>query len=77
MSNQAKTDPAWDFTRLPANEHQEAIAAYEAGDVRKLVDIHDRNRLSEYSYCCDQRGLLAWFGEAIKNGTIHGQKQNS
>lgn len=66
----------WDFTRLPESEHQAVIDAFNTGDVRKLMLIHDEYQLSPYSYCCDHNGLLAWFGEAIKNGTINGQGEN-
>lgn len=60
----------WDFSRLPGSEHSAVIAAFDAGNIRALVDIHDKYKLSPYNYCCDQTGLLAWFGDAIKTGLI-------
>jgi len=73
----ANNNGGWDFTRLPESEHQRVLEAYAKGDVRRLIEIHDNYQLSEYSYCCNSTGLLAWFGEAIKNGTINGQAENT
>lgn len=72
MSDTANA-PGWDFSRLPQSEHAAVVNAYKSGDVRALIAIHDNYQLSPYSYCCDQNGLLTWFGQAIKNGTINEQ----
>ena len=64
------TSQSWDFSRLPKQEHATAMDAFNAGNIRMLLDLHDKYRLSPYTYCCDHNGLLAWFGDAIKNGDI-------
>lgn len=61
---------AWDFTKLPDSEHGNVIAAYDTGNIRELISIHDRYQLSSHSYCCDHTGLLAWFKYGIENGSI-------
>jgi hypothetical protein len=61
---------SWDFSKLPNQEHAAAVDAFNAGNIRALLDLHDKYKLSPYVYCCDHNGLLAWFGDAIKSGDI-------
>ena len=61
----------WDFTRLPKEEHAAVIQAYAENDARKLLEIHDKYKLSPHKYCC-VAGLIAWYKWAIDNGTING-----
>lgn len=60
----------WDFSRLPAEEHEKVADALTRRDARALLEIHDRYRLSPYTYCCDQAGLFRWFEYGISSGKI-------
>lgn len=60
----------WDFSRLPREEHARVIDALNRKDARALLDIHDRYRLSSYTYCCDQSGLFRWFEYGVSSGKI-------
>ena len=57
----------WDFSLLPEIEYGPVIEAYNTGDIIALIRIHDQYKLSRFSYCCDQAGLLAWFKYGIEN----------
>lgn len=67
---------AWDFSRLPEDQHGAVIQALASGDLLTLRQIHDQYQLSPYNYCCDINGLLAWFRSAVENGTIYEQTEN-
>jgi len=43
----------WDFTKLPKEEHAAIIQAYAENDARKLLEIHDKYKLSPHKYCCN------------------------
>lgn len=60
----------WDFSRLPIEEHANVTAALLRRDARALLEIHDRYRLSPYTYCCDQSGLFRWFEYGVSSGKI-------
>lgn len=61
---------AWDFEKLPPEEHARVIDLARAGQWKELVEVHDRYELSPYTYCCDIDGLKAWYRWAIENGKI-------
>lgn len=65
---------SWDFSKLPASEHERVVSLVNAGGWRELVEIHDRYKLSPYTYCCDISGLKNWYFWAIKTGVINGSK---
>jgi hypothetical protein len=67
MEVQTKT---WDFSRLPESEHGAVVTALDSGDIRTLIDIHDKYKLSPWSYCCDHNGLINWFNHGITTGAI-------
>lgn len=67
---------AWDFERLPPPEHRAVFDALQSGDVRALITIHDKYKLSPYNYCCSHDGLIAWFEHGIKTGAINAGKKD-
>lgn len=42
----------WNFTRLPEEEWQNFEKLYNERNFVELVKIHNKYRLSEYTYCC-------------------------
>ena len=63
--------PMWDFSKLPESEHENVKALLAKNDIQGLVKIHDRYKLSEYSYCCSGiEGVRNWFTWAIEQGII-------
>lgn len=60
----------WDFSKLPESEFDRVLFAFQSGDVKTLVEVHDRFGLSPYTYCCEMDGLLRWYGWAIQTGII-------
>ena len=62
----------WDFTKLPSSEYQNVVDALAAGRLWDLVAIHDKYRLSEFSYCCSNilTGVKKWFEYGIETEQI-------
>jgi len=60
----------WDFSKLPPQEHARVAQLVRAGQWKELVEIHDRYRLSPYSYCCEIEGLKAWYRHGVQSGQI-------
>lgn len=61
----------WDFTKLPMEEWNKAIEAYTYGDIKTLVLLHNKYKLSDYIYCCSPaEDMNNWYGHAIDNQLI-------
>lgn len=61
---------AWDFTKLPEDQHGRVIELYNAGRWSELAALHDKYKLSPYDYCCDLSGLKRWYKSGIESGKI-------
>jgi len=62
--------PEWDFSKLPANEHERVAQLIHNETWRDLLHVHDKYQLSPYSYCCDLEGFKKWWRYAIDTGKI-------
>lgn len=62
---------AWDFTKLPEDQHGRIIELYNAGRWNELAALHDKYKLSPYDYCCDLSGLKRWYKYGIESGKIN------
>jgi hypothetical protein len=56
----------WDFTKIPDSEWQNIENLYNKNNYVKLVQIHDRYKVSEYDYCCREKGFMKWIKAGIK-----------
>lgn len=62
--------PMWDFSKLPASEHQEVRRLLCTNDLIALVRLHNKYHLSDNVYCCDLVAAQRWFAWAVENGLI-------
>ncbi len=71
---------SWDFSKLPRSEYKEVIKLHRVSDIKGLLKIHDKYRLSNYSYsesdllkCCSAThvGVMQYFGKEINDGRIN------
>ena len=62
---------AWDFTKLPADQHGRVIELYNSGRWNELAALHDKYKLSPYDYCCDLSGLKKWYKHGIDSKKIN------
>lgn len=60
----------WDFSKLPKEEHQNAINLYNTQKWGKLMDMHNRYKLSNREQCCNDGPTKRWFRHAIEKGLI-------
>lgn len=61
----------WHWERLPEEEHSEVIEAVENQDFYKLLILHNKYKLSDYTYCCSSdNGFINHFRNAITRGII-------
>lgn len=68
---------AWDFTKLPEDQHGRIIELYNAGRWNELAALHDKYGLSPYDYCCDLSGLKKWYKYGIETGRINAGTTNT
>lgn len=69
---------SWDFSKLPLDQHQRTIEAFNNANVAELIIIHDLYQLSPHAYCCGRdakKSVYDWFGWAIENGLVYEQKE--
>lgn len=62
---------AWDFTKLPNDQHGRVVELYNAKNWRELAALHDKYKLSPYDYCCELEGLKKWYKHGIETGKIN------
>ncbi len=63
--------PMWDFSKLPKDEHPSVLQHLSDGNVVELIRLHNKYKLSEYSYCCSgTEGVVRWFTWAVEQGVI-------
>lgn len=67
---------AWDFTKLPEDQHGRIIELYNAKRWNELAALHDKYSLSPYDYCCDLSGLKKWYKHGIETGKINADSAN-
>ena len=60
------------FERLPKKMHQEVIDLFEDDMKKKLLEIHNKYKLTTFDYnkCCDLSGMMIHFQTAITEGII-------
>jgi predicted nucleotidyltransferase len=54
-------DSPYDFEKIPKEEYAGILTALRARNGEYLREIHDRYKLSEYSYCCGTVGIVPHF----------------
>ncbi len=61
----------WNFQNLPKDKYNEAIEAVENYNFKKLLLLHNKYKLSPYSYCCGSDNILyRFFKNAIEKNII-------
>jgi hypothetical protein len=62
----------WNFENIPDIEKESIRALVSERNARELIKMHDKYKLSNYTYCCGDasKQVLAWFDWAIENGKI-------
>lgn len=56
----------WQFTKIPLEEWDNIIRFYKERKYVELIRIHNRYQLSEYDYCCGDKGFMKWFKKGIE-----------
>jgi len=69
----------YDWSKLPTSEHNKAIQLFNNSDWDGLLQLHDKYKISGYTYCCASSavGLLNHFAHAIQEGFIEPQAESS
>jgi len=67
--------PAWDFSKLPESEHAAVIDLFEGNKIGQLMLLHNKYRLSNFEYCCDEQAVRRWFKYGIDSGQIQKTKK--
>lgn len=62
--------PMWDFTKLPADIHDEVVDLVERKQWGALMAIHNDFGLTDTVFCCDSRPAQEWFTYAVEKGII-------
>lgn len=60
----------WDFTKLPVEEHANAVEWFKQGKWGKLMDLHNLYSLSPTPQCCNSGPTQRYFRWAIEKGLI-------
>lgn len=60
----------WDFSKLPEQEHENAITHFSNRQWGKLMDMHNKYSLSPNPQCCNSGPTQRYFRWAIEKGLI-------
>lgn len=59
------------YERIPKAEHAAIIGYVATHNYKKLLEIHNKYKLTDWNYdCCGLDGLLDWYKHGIENGQI-------
>lgn len=61
--------PMWNFSKLPAERHADAVRMTKNLDTDGLLRLHDKYKLSNFNYCCTD-GIIEYFQWAIEKGLV-------
>lgn len=63
----------FDWSRLPKEKYNEFIVYVEGGFKKKLLEMHNKYRLSSFDYnaCCNLDKLLNRCESAVRRGVVY------
>lgn len=60
-----------DYTKIPIEMRAEVREWISNNDQRKLLELHDKYKLTEYKYgCCNMDGLMAFYLHGLQTQQI-------
>ncbi len=66
--------PMWDFSKIPAQMHNEILNLIKQKQWVKLMNIHNEYKLSDEHFCCDHKPAMKWFTWAAENNIFNGNQ---
>lgn len=64
--------PMWNFDKIPTIELPNVRHMINVADIRGLVALHNKYRLSDWQYspCCEGAAVMKWFEWGLQNGKL-------
>jgi beta-xylosidase len=56
----------WDFSKIPDDQWDNFKNLYDKRDFIAIVLFHNKYKLSEYEYCCNNNGIFKWAKYGLK-----------